>query len=237
MIQFFKQVSKFGSNIYAGIQDQTNKQHLSFLRQLQKEAMGHQYLSIPLKHLKTVIFDLETTGFYPEKGDSIISIGAVKMTGNQMEDEPFYSLVKSDLPLSKEISQLTNIKDNALMKAPEAKDVIIQFLKYTNTRVLVAHHSMHERSFMQKMSWDTLHVKFQHRIIDTSFLTVLTNPTMKALTLEEICELWGIEIKDRHHALGDAKLTANIWSHSINKAQEMGFRNLHDIYEYLARLK
>ncbi|MDP4083330.1 MAG: exonuclease domain-containing protein [Bacillota bacterium] len=237
MIQFFKQISKLRSNIYAGIQDQSNKQHISFLRQLQKDSKENKSLEIPLKDLKTVVFDLETTGFYPEKGDHILSIGAVKMTGDKIEDDYFYSLVKSELPLSKEISLLTNIQENQLKTAPEAKDVFIQFLKYTNTRILVAHHSQHERSFMQKMSRDTMRIGFQQRIIDTSFLAFLQNTTTKSQPLDDICNQLGIKIENRHNALGDAQMTARIWSLYMNKAILLGFGSLLEIYEYLAKLK
>lgn len=236
MIHFFKQ--KLGLNIYAGIPSGSNLQQASFLRQLQKEMKEKNHLDSLLKDLKVVVFDLETTGFYPEKGDQIISIGAIKMVGNEVkEEETFYSLIKCDLPLSKEVTSLTNIQDEQLRTAPPASDVLIQFFKFVNSHILVAHHSNHEKSFMKKITWDVMRTKFEHRIIDTSFLLSLTTPSLKALPLEEACRECGIEIKDRHHALGDAKMTALLWSTYLKRAQEMGFNRLFDIYEYLAKIK
>lgn len=237
MIQFFKQMSgKLGLNIYAGIQAQTNPQHIFFLRQLQKELKEKNILNLPLKDLEVVVFDLETTGFYPDKGDQVISIGAVKMTSDQLEEvEPFYSLVKSDLPLSKEVSILTNIHEEHLRTAPLASEVLPQFFKYVNSRILVAHHANHEKSFMRKMTWDVMQTRFEHRIIDTSFLISLLNPLLKSLPLEVVCEQCGIGIKERHNALGDAKMTAHVWSYYLKEVQKMGFRDLLDVYEYLAK--
>jgi DNA polymerase III subunit epsilon len=239
MIQFFRQMSgKLSSNIYAGVQGQSNPQHISFLRQLQKEMKDKNSLDCPLHELNVVVFDLETTGFHPEKGDQIISIGAVKMTGDHiMKTETFYSLVKADIQLSDEISTLTNIQNEDLQNAPTASEVLMQFFKFVHKHTLVAHHAKHEQSFMQKMTWDLLKTRFEHRIIDTSFLIRLSNPVSKSMPLEDVCSECAIEIKDRHHALGDALLTAQIWSFYLQKAQSMGYKNMREVYEQLAKIR
>jgi DNA polymerase-3 subunit epsilon len=238
LTQYFRQISsKVSSNIYAGIQGQANPQQLSFIRQIQKEMKEKNNLDTPLSELEVVVFDLETTGFYPEKGDRVLSIGAVKMAGPHIEDnDTFYSLVKSDLPLSEEISTLTNINAEDLRDAPEARDVLIQFFNFTKGHILVAHHSKHEKSFMQKMTWDLLKTRFEHRIIDTSFLIRLLDSSIKSSQLEEVCNTCGIVIKDRHHALGDAHMTAQIWSYYLKIAQNNGYSNLQEVYEQLAKL-
>ncbi|MBC7197513.1 MAG: 3'-5' exonuclease, partial [Deferribacterales bacterium] len=39
-------------------------------------------LDKPLNEVEYVVFDLETTGIFPERGDRIIEIGAVKIKNN-----------------------------------------------------------------------------------------------------------------------------------------------------------
>jgi DNA polymerase-3 subunit epsilon len=239
LFQFFRDMSgKFNSNIYAGIRGQSDPQHISFLRQLQKELNKKSSLETPLDTLKVVVFDLETTGFFPEKGDQAISIGAIKMCGAKIEEgeaSSFYSLIKSDKPIPSDISTLTNIYDDDLVAAPIASEVLLKFYKFINGRILVAHHSNHEKAFMQKMTWDILRTRFEHRLIDTTFLIRLFNPIAKSLTLDEACKQCGVAIKDRHHALGDAIMTAQIWSSYVRKAQEMGITNLKEVYEEIAK--
>ncbi|MBU8917900.1 3'-5' exoribonuclease [Bacillus sp. FJAT-29953] len=239
MIQFFRQLSgKINSNLYAGLPWSSSPQHHAFLRGLQKELKQTNTLQIPLHELPVVVFDIETTGFYPEKGDQMISIGAVKMIGAEMKaEETFYTLVKSDLPLSKEISELTSIQEMELRHAPNPADVLVDFFKFIKSNILVAHHSNHELNFMRKMTRDYLRCSFDHRIVDTSFLLRLEDPSVNPRPLEEICQNCGIEIKNRHHALGDALMTAKIWSHYLNAAETKGFKNLQEIYEYLSKLK
>ncbi|CAH2716212.1 3'-5' exonuclease DinG [Neobacillus rhizosphaerae] len=239
MIQFFRQISgRLSSNIYASLQGSSTPQQMAFLRELQREMKQNNTLDTPFNELNVVVFDLETTGFYPENGDQVISIGAIKMTGHQIkETERFYSLVKSDLPLSEEISALTNIKEDELRTAPLASDVLIQFFKFVKNDILVAHHSKHEQSFLQKMTRDILRRKFGHRIIDTSFLIRLADPSMKTSPLEKVCKECGVAVRDRHHALGDAIMAAQIWGYYLQQAERKGFRHLREVYEYLAKIE
>lgn len=239
MIQFFRQMSgKLGSNIYAGVQGPTSPQHIAFLRELQKEMKQKNCLELPLDTLKVIVFDLETTGFYPEKGDRVISIGGVKMIGEQIEKtETFYTLVKSNVPLPTEISLLTNIYDEDLIHAPDASEVMIGFFKFIGSRILVAHYAKHEQAFMKNMTPKATGTKFEHRIFDTSFLIALIDPGLKSLSLEDVCLHYDIKITNRHHALEDAQMTAQIWCLIIKKAQELGLKNLREVYEYLSKFR
>jgi DNA polymerase III subunit epsilon len=239
MVRFVRQLTgRLGSSIYAGLQLQTNAQQTSFIRQLQKEMNKNNSLDIPLKELQVVVFDLETTGFFPDKGDKAISIGAVKMLGSDFLDkEEFYSLIKTDLAIPAEISNLTQISEQQLKNAPEASTVLMEFYRFIGSSILVAHHAKHEQAFIKKMSLDCLRIKFDHRIIDTSFLVRLFKPVSHPLPLEQLCHECGIVIAGRHHALADAKMAAEIWGHFLKKAQDHGYKNLREVYEHLSRLR
>jgi len=238
MIQFFRQFAgHLGSSLYAGLRGPVHPQQLAFLRQMQRELKESRRQDASLQNLKVVVFDLETTGFFPDKGDQVISIGAVKMTGSSIHaNDCFYSLVRCDAPLSEEVTHLTKITEKMLQDAPPAADVLMAFFKYIRTNDLVAHHSRHELRFMQKMTWDVTRTKFAHRILDTSFLIQLTAPMSAPLPLEDVCKSCGIAVRERHHALGDALMTAEVWAHFLSKAQSMGYQTLRDVYDHLARI-
>lgn len=239
MVRFVRQMTgRLGSNIYAGLQPLENAHQTSFIRQLQKEMNEKNSLDIPLDELEVVVFDLETTGFFPEKGDRAISIGAVKMSGcSLLEKEEFYSLIKSETQLQAEITNLTNITDEQLKTAPDPSEVLLEFYRFAGSSILVAHHAKHEQSFIKKMALDSLRIRFDHRIIDTSFLFRLFNPVLKPRSLDELCHICGIEIVNRHHALYDARMAAQIWGHYLKKAQEHGYKNLREVYEHLSRMR
>ncbi|RBW68412.1 exonuclease domain-containing protein [Bacillus taeanensis] len=237
MIQFIKQLSdKVTSSMYTSIQDPSNPHHISLLRQLQKEIKVKNPLDLPLKDLKVVVFDLETTGFYPQKGDTILSIGAVKVTGEKIEDDTFYSLVQSNAVLSPNIASLTGIKEEELRTAPPFSKVLTNFYQFIKEHTLVAHHAKHEQAFMQHAAWRLMRTNFDHRIIDTSFLMRVVDPDLKTFQLEDCCTKCGIEVKDRHHALGDAKMTAELWCYYVKEIQTLGFTNLREVYERVAQM-
>ena len=214
-----------------------NAQQMAQMRQMQRELNSEETLKIPLSELTVVVFDLETTGFFPDQGDEIISLGAIKVVGNRIqESEVYYSLVQCKKTLPENIEQLTGISNEQLNHAPSLTEVLVQFFKFVKDDALVAHHANHERSFLQHASRKLFRTPFIHRIVDTSFLFRVSDPTNKLTRLEDYCEHHGIEVVDRHHALGDAKLTAKLWCIYSNYLQEAGCRTLKDVYERMARL-
>lgn len=236
MVQFIKQLSgKLNPSLFTSVANQSNAANIAFLRQLQREMKAEDVLQVPFSELKVVVFDLETTGFYPQKGDRILSIGAVKVIGSQLkESEKFYSLVNNRNPLPDNVKELTGICEEELKHAPELGTVLREFYQFAQTDPLIAHHASHEKSFMQHASWSTLKMNFQHRVIDTSFLTKIVEPEKCLVSLDECCSHFGIQIEKRHHALHDAFATAKLWAKTVQRVQQQGYSNLSDVYNHLA---
>lgn len=239
MIQFIKQLSgKLNPNAYTSILSQSDAGQIAYLRQLQRSIKRDDILDVPFSELDVVVFDLETTGFFASKGDRILSIGAVKIKGHHIQKEDtFYSLIFSDNAPSNEIVELTGITKEELQQAPSIENVLINFYKYIQGNTLVAHHATHERSFMEHMSWSVLRTHFEHRIVDTMFLTKIVEQQKKLITLDECCDYFQVNNEQRHHALHDAIATANVWVKSIEILQEKGLTTLKDVYAYLASTK
>lgn len=241
IFQFIKQIGgKLNSNGFSSVASQTDAASIAFIKQMQKDLRRENVLETHFSDLNVVVFDLETTGFYPYKGDKILSIGAVKMKGMQvLEEETYYSLVYSDQSLSDELKKLTGLCEHELQEAPRIDTVLKDFYQFIKNDTLVAHHANHEKSFMQHMTWSILRRNFQYRILDTSFLTKIVVPECRLVTLDECCMYFGLDMDPgkRHHALEDAILTAKLWAENIRLIQEEGFNNLHDVYRYLATMK
>jgi DNA polymerase-3 subunit epsilon len=229
---------KISSSIFSGLTGHQNPQNVAFLRQLQREMKSNETMTTPLSELSVVVFDIETTGFYPEKGDEMISIGAIKIKGGQIvEDEIFYSLIHYDKSLSPEISELTGLVEEDLKSAPSLSTVLIQFFEFAKDAPLVAHHASHEKAFLQHASWKLYRSALKHRIIDTSFLSRISEPASSLVRLEDLCEHHGIPVNGRHHALGDAKLTAKLWTIYLEKVKQLGVTTLGDLYERVSQLR
>lgn len=237
MVQLVKQLSsKLSPSVYTSMQQQSGAARLSHLRQIQRELKHEDVMDRPLSELTFIIFDLETSGFYPDKGDSILSIGAIKMKGcDILQEEIFYSTVNCKKMPSSDILELTGLTVEELVDAPLLVDVLADFYKFIGHSTLVAHHAHHEKKFMSHATWQTLRTTFQHRILDTSFLTKINTPTENLVTLDECCAHYQIPVEIRHHALEDARITALLWQKNIRLAKEKGFETLRDVYSYLAK--
>ncbi len=236
LLQFVRQMTgRFHSDAYASISD---PKQLAYIRDLHREIKKRDVLHIPFDELRVVVFDIETTGFYPYKGDRILTIGAVKMKGDHILNEnTFYSAIYSDRGPSEEIEKLTGITKEQLVVAPPIRDVLQRFYQFVGSDALVAHHSSHEKQFMKHANWLALRTAFHHRILDTSFLTEVTHPGLGLHTLDEYCDYYGIINQQRHHALHDAIATAKLWSESIRQVKQFGYTHLKDVYTQLAKMK
>lgn len=231
--QFVKDLSgRIGSGFSSLNQSSASNQ--AYIRNLEREIKEKNVLDLPLADLPVVVFDLETTGFHPYQGDRILSIGAVKIRGLQIEKESFYSLVQCRGSISDEITCLTGITKEMTQKAPPLEEVLHDFYRYIQSDVLVAHHAGHERKFMNHAAWTEMKRKFRHRILDTTFLTKVNRPNQDLNSLDECCAAYEIPVDHRHHALSDAKAAAALWIQAVEEARENGYRTLGEVYTKLA---
>ena len=69
------------------------------------------------------------------------------------------------------------------------------------------------------------------RTLDTRLLAQVVQPNLASFTLEGLSSWLGVEIKDRHSALGDAVATAHIFSALVPRLREAGVRTLGEAME------
>ncbi|MFZ4454062.1 exonuclease domain-containing protein [Salibacterium aidingense] len=236
MFQWVRQVSgKLGAPVVTSI-DQTSPQHQSFMRQLQKDLKAKQPLLQPLDTLEFTVLDLETSGFYPDGGDKILSIGAVKVKkGRIYHNDTFYCTISEPGVLSSEVARLTGLTKEELEQAPPLSEVLQQFYEFIQTDILVAHHAKHERKFLQHATYQSSGMQFRHRLLDTSFLYQIAAPEQEAGELDTCCAYYGIPVNNRHHALADAVMAAELWVCTIQDVMKKGYETLQDVYVHLNR--
>ena len=94
-----------------------------------------------------VVFDIETTGFSPEK-NNIIEIGAVKVTNGEIVDR-FSEFVNPEVPIPFEIEKLTSINDEMVKDAETIETLLPRFLEFIGDAALVAHNANFDVSFIR----------------------------------------------------------------------------------------
>ena len=94
-----------------------------------------------------VVFDLETTGLYPNSGDSIIEIGAVKIKDGKIIDR-YDELINPGKLLSDEIIKITGINNEMLKDKKTIEEELPRIVEFLSDCVLVAHNASFDVNFL-----------------------------------------------------------------------------------------
>jgi DNA polymerase-3 subunit epsilon len=169
----------------------------------------------PNDHFEYVAFDLETTGL--TKNDRIIEIGFVAFkNGNVLEE--WSTLVNPLRDVGK--SNIHGITASMISTAPLFEDVINDIFRLINGRVLVAHNL----SFDARMLIQEFNRANTQGEIGKGFCTMIASRRVLAGSgdsLSDTCAELGIKTINAHSALGDARMTMQIFHHLIEDEQEV----------------
>src|SRR4051812_4114658 len=89
-----------------------------------------------------VVFDFETTGLSPWAGDEVIEVAAMKIFGNDIDEENhFHSLVNPRRLISAEATKVNGITNEMVAGSPTMDDVLPKFLDFVGGAWLVAQNA------------------------------------------------------------------------------------------------
>ncbi len=204
---------------------------LSEKQQLSKRATDWNR---PLQTSRYVVFDTETTGFYPYNGDEIISIGGVVIeNGRICEDQVFHQLVNPFRSIPPAVSEITGITGKMVADKPGVCTVINSFLDFIGDGILVAHNADFDMAFLNiKLNWYT-QKEICNPVIDTYKLSRTMWPELPSHDLDSLLKKHGIPIEGRHTALGDSLMTARLFLIFLNELEERKIETLKQLYYYL----
>ncbi|HBV87499.1 MAG TPA: DNA polymerase III subunit epsilon [Desulfosporosinus sp.] len=192
--------------------------------------------SLPLDSSRFVVFDTETTGFYPHKGDKIISVGGVVISNGQLTDETFLQFINPNREIPPHIIELTGITDEMVARAPNFVEAYCKFMDFVGTSMLVAHCGAFDFSFINAHLRKSCGEKLCPPILDTYLLSNLLFTDRISRSLEDLAEVYGVPLTSRHTALGDSIITGNIFLAMVEDLKKKGIRTTTDLvysYKYL----
>ncbi|EJY55410.1 Exonuclease RNase T and DNA polymerase III [Alicyclobacillus hesperidum URH17-3-68] len=187
----------------------------------------------PLAATDYFVVDLETTGFSAE-ADRILSVAAACMTGRQGLSEMYYELVRHDdlAGVSDTVWRLTGLTPEALHSGKELERVLRHVLGMAVGRVWIAHHARHELSFLQRQARLLWRLKLRPIAIDTAVVAQALARISRTPTLEEVCAWLGVEVKHRHQADADVRMTAEVWRREMEMCEKLGLRTVVDVIDW-----
>ncbi len=172
------------------------------------------------------VFDVETTGLDPLRGDRIIEIAGVRVENGEVRDDvTFDALVNPERPIPWEAKQIHKISDELVASAPTIDQVLPQFLEFAQNSILVAHNSNFDMSFLRvekELCWGYVDLP---ECICTMVLSQNVFPGQFRHNLDVVAGRLGLQMPTvRHRAMPDVLLTA----HALVKMLQMANINSLD---------
>ncbi len=185
-----------------------------------------------LQSLSYVVVDTETTGGSLWFGDRITEVAAVVVRNGQITNV-YETLVNPERSIPPFITALTNITWDMVRDAPTFDRVAPDLLRVLEGNIFVAHNANFDWRFLTtEISRATGH-QLRGRKLCTVKIARKVLPQLSRRSLDHIARYYGVEIRNRHRAGGDAIATAKCLVRMLNDLSNRGCETWSDLQELL----
>ena len=207
---------------------------------LEREGLSYDIKNMLIEDAEYVVLDTELTGLKPKK-DSIVSIGAVKMTGGRiLLNDIFYRVVEPRTKLTAKSVLIHGITPSEANECPGIETLLPEFLNFCGNSIIVGH-------------FVTIDINFINMEIKRLYGSNLQNPSVDTLKLytwlrqreEKVCAYHGglseqtdlrslaqkynISVTNSHNALDDAFVAAQVFQRFISFLPKYGVKTVGDL--------
>lgn len=179
--------------------------------------------------MEYIIFDVETTGFYPTKGDRIIELAAIKIKKFDVVDT-FTTLLNPERLIPEQAQKVNNISDDMVKNSPKAIDILPDFLSFIGGGCLVGHNVKFDLEFLSyELAQIGRKLQDETPALDTLKMAREVIPYLSSYRLGEIARVSGIKVENAHRALVDVHLTFKVLKRLLGAAHDLGIQNFKDL--------
>ena len=162
---------------------------------------------------REIVFDVETTGLSPGTGDRITEIGCVEVIDFLPTGESYQTYINPERDVPPEVVRITGLTTEFLADKPLFEDIADAFLDFVGDASLVAHNAQFDKGFINAELCGLKRDPFEdERFIDTLDIARRKFPGGYH-SLDALCKRFeiGLEARDKHGALIDAQLLAEVY--------------------------
>ena len=196
-------------------------------------------MKTPVLEASYVVLDTELTGL-DEKKDSIVSIGAVRMTGTSIGlGDTFYRVVSPRTELSAASVMIHEITPSEVELKPCIDSCFDEFLEYCGEAVLVGHFIAIDLNFLNRVMKRVRGTEIPNPALDTCSIYEWLRKRNKThgcpatpLTgyrLHDIVKCFDIAVNGAHNAVMDAFTTAQLLQRFLPLLAEAGVHDMGDL--------
>lgn len=180
----------------------------------------------PLIAIAAVAVDTETTGLDAAKA-RIVQIGAVGISGGKSEPErSFDVLVDPGEAVPAASSRIHGITDDRLVGQPDFSAAWARFQDFAGERILIGHSIGFDLAVLERECRAAGLPWVKPRALCTRLLATVANPNLADHSLETVAAWLGVEIADRHTALGDAVAAGEVFVALLPELRKRNVRTL-----------
>jgi DNA polymerase-3 subunit epsilon len=167
------------------------------------------------------VVDVETTGGQPYAGHRITEVAVVVVRDGAIHDV-YETLVNPQRSIPPFVSALTHITWDMVRDKPTFADIRDDLLAALHRKVFVAHNATFDWKFISAEVARTGGPPLAGRRICTVRLARKVLPQLRRRSLDHVARHYGVRIKARHRAGGDAVATAECLIHMLGDAADRG---------------
>ncbi|HAA45798.1 MAG: DNA polymerase III subunit epsilon [Halomonas sp. 54_146] len=180
-----------------------------------------------LRSLEVVAFDTETTGLELRRGDTVISLGACRVVNARLlASEAFDQKVDPKRPIPPASTAIHGLTDADVIGAPPLDIVLTRFRDYVGEAVLLAHNAAFDLLAISHKG-----VVFDIPVIDTLLISRALDEALDGHDLDSLAKRYDLAFPPgtRHTALGDARVTAELWLALLPRLEARGVDTLEQL--------
>ena len=184
--------------------------------------------------MREICFDTETTGLDPKSGDRITEIGCVEIVDRKITGNTFREIINPDRKNSLESIQITGLTDEILKDKPSFSEIVDNFLEFIGDSQLVAHNAGFDIAFVNYELSLLGKEPLKNSVVDSLNLAKIKFPGKKN-NLDVLCERFNIDNsrRDKHGALLDAELLAEVYLCLTQEEQSQFFKHKEEIQQII----
>lgn len=162
---------------------------------------------------RSILFDTETTGLEPLKGDRVIEIAALELVNDLPTGRHFHTLIDPERDVPEEASRIHGFTTAHLVGKPKFAEIAAEMLAFFEDGPLVAHNAAFDFGFLNaELARLGLAPLAPTRMVDTLAMAKTRFPGMPN-SLDALCRRFSIDLSARttHNALLDCRLLAEVY--------------------------